>query len=231
MSEVMMNIFKEEAPYTGKGTTEEKILEAATREFTKHGLKGARMQAIADTAGVNKALLHYYFRSKQLLFEKVFQMIANKFFRKLRKEMEKLPKRSALKELLEVFIRAHINTIRANPFFPRLIAPNIFKFFNYFENIPPKVAKANADVINKILDTLQDEIQSGRIRPIHPIHFFMNILGMSIASFIGQPIVNAVYKNLPIEPLAFDDAFYEERICLITEITYNGLKLPKGKRK
>lgn len=226
-----MNIFKEEAPYTGKGTTEEKILEAATQEFIRHGLKGARMQAIADTAGVNKALLHYYFRSKQLLFEKVFQMIANKFFRRLRGEMEKLPNGSTLKELLEIFVRAHINTIRANPFFPRLIAPNLFKFFNYFENIPEQIAKANADVINKILGTLNDEINTGRIRPIHPVHFFMNVLGMSIASFLGQPIVNTVYKNLAEEPPEFDEAFYEERIRLITEINYDGLKLPKGRRK
>ncbi len=226
-----MDIFSEEAPYTGKGTTEEKILEAATQEFTRHGLKGARMQAIADTAGVNKALLHYYFRSKQLLFEKVFQIIANKFFSRLRKEMEKLPKKCTLKELLEIFIRAHIYTIRANPFFPRLIAPNLFKFFQFFENIPEKIAKTNADVINKILSTLQDEIKSGKIRPIHPVHFFMNILGMSIVSFIGQPIVNIVYKKLPNESFKFDNQFYEDRIQLITEMTYNGLLLPKGKKK
>ena len=226
-----MNIFKEEAPYTGKGTTEEKILEAATREFTRHGLKGARMQAIADTAGVNKALLHYYFRSKQLLFEKVFQMIANKFFSKLRREMVKLPEQCNLKELLGIFIRAHINTIRANPFFPRLIAPNLVKFFDYFENVPEKIAQANADVISKILGTLEKEVALGKIRPVHPVHFFMNILGMSVVSFVGQPVVNAVYKKLPVESFKFDDQFYEERIHLITEMTYNGLKLPKGKKK
>ena len=226
-----MNFFKEEAPYTGKGTTEEKILEAATREFTRHGLKGARMQSIADTAGVNKALLHYYFRSKQLLFEKVFQIVANKFFSKLRKEMARLPEHCTLKELLTIFIRAHINTIRSNPFFPRLIAPNLIKFFDYFENIPEKVANANADVITKMLGTLQDEIDSGKIKPVHPVHFFMNILGMSVASFIGQPVVNTIYKRLPQEPFQFDDQYYEDRIQLITEMAYNGLRLPRGKKK
>ena len=115
-----------------RGATEEKIIQAATVEFANYGVKGARMQAIADSAGVNKALLHYYFRSKQLLFETVFQMFANRFFSRLRKEMEKLPEQYGLKEVLELFVRAHITTIKANPLFPRLIAPNIFHFFELF---------------------------------------------------------------------------------------------------
>ena len=53
-------------------TTEEKVLEAAKEVFMKYGLYGARMQDIADTAGINKALLHYYFRSKEKLFDAVF---------------------------------------------------------------------------------------------------------------------------------------------------------------
>ena len=53
-------------------TTEEKILEAAKEVFMKYGLYGARMQDIADTAGINKALLHYYFRSKEKLFDAVW---------------------------------------------------------------------------------------------------------------------------------------------------------------
>ena len=53
--------------------TEEKILEAAEQVFMKQGYDGSRMQAIADLAGINKAMLHYYFRSKDLLFERIFK--------------------------------------------------------------------------------------------------------------------------------------------------------------
>jgi AcrR family transcriptional regulator len=52
--------------------TEEKILEAAAQEFIQKGRSGARMQEIANNAGINKALLHYYYRSKDMLFESVF---------------------------------------------------------------------------------------------------------------------------------------------------------------
>ena len=62
--------------------TEEKIFEAATDVFVEKGLDGARMQDIADHAGINKALLHYYFRTKDKLFNAVFEMIAKKIFKK-----------------------------------------------------------------------------------------------------------------------------------------------------
>jgi len=213
----------ENAAVTDRGATEEKIIEAATVEFANYGVKGARMQAIADTAGVNKALLHYYFRSKQLLFETVFQMFANRFFARLRKEMEKLPEQYGLKEMIQLFVRGHIMTIKANPLFPRLIAPNIFHFFELFENIPEKVVKTNGDVIRKILDALEQEKRSGRIKQVHPVQFFMNVLGMSVATFIGQPIVETVYKKVLNQTFEFDDAFYEERIRIIVDTAYNGL--------
>ena len=65
--------------------TEEKIFEAATDVFVEKGMDGARMQDIADKAGINKALLHYYFRTKDKLFNAVFEMIAKKIFKKKQK--------------------------------------------------------------------------------------------------------------------------------------------------
>ena len=64
-------------------TTEEVILEAARKVFVKKGMYGARMQDIADEAGINKALLHYYFESKDKLFEKVFMEAAGHLFPKV----------------------------------------------------------------------------------------------------------------------------------------------------
>src|ERR1035437_4410119 len=66
-----------------KDTTEDKILSAAKDIFMKYGLYGARMQDIADTAGINKALLHYYFRSKEKLFDKVFEGALEKYFQQM----------------------------------------------------------------------------------------------------------------------------------------------------
>ena len=61
-------------------STEEKILEAAAQEFIIKGKAGARMQEIANNAGINKALLHYYYRSKDKLFESVFTVVIKRSF-------------------------------------------------------------------------------------------------------------------------------------------------------
>ncbi|NBX80818.1 MAG: TetR/AcrR family transcriptional regulator, partial [Flavobacteriales bacterium] len=63
--------------------TEVKIMEAAKVVFMKYGLYGARMQDIADTAGINKALLHYYFRNKEKLFDQVFDGALSKYFEQM----------------------------------------------------------------------------------------------------------------------------------------------------
>ena len=60
--------------------TEERIFDAATDVFTEKGMDGARMQDIANHAGINKSLLHYYYRSKDRLFDAVFEKIAGKMF-------------------------------------------------------------------------------------------------------------------------------------------------------
>ena len=62
------------------GTTEERILAAAKKVFIHKGMYGARMQDIADEAGINKALLHYYFRNKEKLFEVIFKDAAGQLF-------------------------------------------------------------------------------------------------------------------------------------------------------
>ena len=63
--------------------TEEKIFDSATEIFIKKGFEGARMQDIADHAGINKSLLHYYYRTKERLFNEVFENITDRIYRKL----------------------------------------------------------------------------------------------------------------------------------------------------
>ena len=88
--------------------TEIKIINAATEIFTQKGKEGARMQEIANKAGINKALLHYYFRSKDKLFEKVF-------FKEIRTmintTLESLIETEDFKEFLQLFIRNYIANV------------------------------------------------------------------------------------------------------------------------
>jgi TetR/AcrR family transcriptional regulator len=85
--------------------TEEKIFEAATEVFLDKGMDGARMQDIANHAGINKSLLHYYYRTKDHLFNAVFEMIAGKMFSKFSPVLDE---NLTLEEKIRFFLREHI---------------------------------------------------------------------------------------------------------------------------
>src|SRR4051795_1256053 len=99
-------------------STEEKILNAAKKVFLTKGLEGARMQDIADEAGINKALLHYYFRSKDKLFETIFLQVANEF---LPKVFAILQSEDSLFKKIELFCAAYIDQEIETPYVPIFI--------------------------------------------------------------------------------------------------------------
>src|SRR6478672_1184281 len=103
-------------------TTEEKILTAARQVFLSRGMDGARMQDIADEAGINKALLHYYFRSKDQLFERIFLEVANSF---LPRVFAVLDSDATLFEKIEQFCKEYISQVITTPYVPIFILNEI----------------------------------------------------------------------------------------------------------
>ncbi|MBK7710784.1 MAG: TetR/AcrR family transcriptional regulator [Bacteroidales bacterium] len=95
--------------------TEDKIFEAATEVFLEKGMDGARMQDIANQAGINKALLHYYYRTKEKLFSAVFEMIAKQI---LKKFAPVLDENLSLEEKIRFFFKEHISFLQKNPRLP-----------------------------------------------------------------------------------------------------------------
>ncbi|HLN20415.1 MAG TPA: TetR/AcrR family transcriptional regulator [Bacteroidales bacterium] len=116
--------------------TEEKIFEAATEVFEEKGLTGARMQHIADRAGINKALLHYYFRTKDQLFEAVFTKLAEKMISKFSPVMDN---KMSLEEKIRFFYIEHITFLQKNPRLPAFVINEI---------------NSNPQRIKKILNTI-----------------------------------------------------------------------------
>ncbi len=92
--------------------TRDKIFRAASEIFEDKGYSGARMQEIADRAGINKALLHYYFRSKEQLFKAVYMVLQKKMFEKIISILrEELP----FKDKIKKFLDEHIEFMIKNP--------------------------------------------------------------------------------------------------------------------
>jgi AcrR family transcriptional regulator len=106
------------------GTTEEKILIGARKVFIAKGMAGARMQDIADEAGINKALLHYYFRSKEKLFEQIFKELSFQFLPRVNAIFES---DRPLFEKIEMFCGEYISKMIENPFIPLFIVNEMNK--------------------------------------------------------------------------------------------------------
>lgn len=98
-----------------EGLTQQKIFRAATEVFEEKGFAAARMQEIADRAGINKALLHYYFRSKDQLFRAVFQVLLKKMFEKI---FSIFREDISFKEKIRRFYDQHIDFLMKNPDLP-----------------------------------------------------------------------------------------------------------------
>jgi TetR/AcrR family transcriptional regulator len=169
-------------------TTEEKIYEAARRIFVLKGMEGARMQEIADEAGMNKALLHYYFRSKENLFKAVFKDIFTKFFLKVKDTLfSDIPSQ----EKMIIFIDNYIDLIMANPYVPQFIIneinrdPKVLKTLMFESGIEPQ----------KILELFYDEVKSNNLSKIDPRHIVISLLGMLIFPFVARPLLQMVYFN------------------------------------
>ncbi len=174
--------------------TEEKIFEAATDCLRRTGPTGARMQNIADRAGINKALLHYYFRTKDHLFEAVFAKLAKKIFSKFNPVFEK---DLSLEDKIRFFFREHINFMQQNPKLPGFI-------LNEINHNPQRIKKLikNIDFKNlwsTILDQHKDELYKYNITEETLPQIITTIISLSVFPFAAKGILEVVFENLGVD--------------------------------
>ena len=168
--------------------TEQKILEAAKAVFLERGLDGARMQDIADKAGINKALLHYYFRSKDKLFDVIFLEAAARFLPQLGELFgSDLP----LFEKIEKFVRTYIDLLQENPHLPLFVLNEMQKVDG--KDFFAKLWQGKKPAVHILAKQIDEAVKEGLIRPIKPVHLLLNIVSMSIFPFVARPIVKMVW--------------------------------------
>lgn len=150
------------------------------------GLEGAKMQDIADRAGINKALLHYYFRTKDRLFEAVVKQVIGRAFPVMRNMLESdLP----LEEKLDKVIDMYVETVSRNPFVPLFLITEMNKRpQHFFDNIVP----GELPKPQKLVQQLEEAAREGRIRVIEPAHLVSNVLAMCVFPFLARPMLCGV---------------------------------------
>jgi AcrR family transcriptional regulator len=194
--------------------TEQKILEAARAVFIEKGYEGARMQEIADEAGINKALLHYYYRSKDKLFEGVFR---DAFFQLVPHIVQLIKSDLPLFEKIENFARQYITVFQENPYIPGFILHELSRN-------PGRIVTMISDLgidPNIFIGQVEQEIEKGTIHPVNPYHLIVNMLALCIFPFVAAPIINNIIFNK--KPDYFDQ-FIEERKNEVPLFIINAIK-------
>jgi len=195
--------------------TSEKILAAARKVFLTKGMSGARMQDIANAAGINKALLHYYFSSKDKLFEKVFMEEANKFFPKINMIFESpLP----LFEKIKQFASEYIDEIQQNPYLPMFMLTQINQDTDKF--LGKIMGKNNQPNPQNFLAQIEKEVKKGTIKPISPVQLLLNLLSLCVFPFMAKPMI---LRKIGLDELQFRHLM-EQRKKEIPEFIINSIK-------
>lgn len=163
-------------------STEQKILEAARQVFFDKGMHGARMQDIADKAGINKAMLHYYFRSKDKLFETIFMDASNHFFPMLNAIIES---DKTVFEKIEVLCIEYINQVGKMPYLPVFILSEASRQQQVFLK---KLWTRQKLPLKSFTGMIETAVKEKKIKPVDPLQLLMNILSLCIFPFAAQPI-------------------------------------------
>ncbi|MBX6330306.1 MAG: TetR/AcrR family transcriptional regulator [Gemmatimonadaceae bacterium] len=198
---------REAPPPAADGDTEQRILEAAHRVFVRRGTAGARMQEIAAEAGVNHALLHYYFRSKAALARAVFQTVARRL---LPPVMAALGSDAPIEEKVEQVIHLEIDHLSQHPFLPAYLIGELHHDPQRARELATAALQADpAQVRPRVMATLRRQIaeavRAGTMRPITPEQFTVNLLSLCIFPFAARPMLTTM--------LGLDQKAYERFIA------------------
>ena len=190
-------------------TTEEKIFNAARIVFQKKGFAGARMQEIADEAGINKAMLHYCFKNKELLFQAVFM---NAFSQLAPQINEIFNSKDSLFDKIRKFTNSYISFVILNPYLPQFVIQEMNNNPEFVMSILNHANRPNPDLL---ITQIEKEIEAGIIKSIQPKQLLLNIFSMTVFPFAAQIMVKGI---LQLSDSEFKQMMEERKTSIAQEI-------------
>src|SRR3954468_15927486 len=174
------------------------ILQAAAREFAEHGIAGARTDAIARHAGVNKALLYYYFTDKETLYgavlDNVFAGLKETVFRVLDGDLP--PRQKIL-----AYAGAYFDLIASNELYPRLMQREMMRAREgHSQHIDKVIKNYIQPIFVRVSEVLREGIAKGEFRPVNPAHFVPSIVAMIVFYFSSAPMMQKIVGFNPLTP-------------------------------
>jgi TetR/AcrR family transcriptional regulator len=204
------------------GGTEQRILDAASKVFLQQGTAGARMDEIAAAAGVNQALLHYYFRTKDRLAEAVFRRAARQL---LPPVLAILGSSLDLEEKVTRVVEVELDQLSRTPHLPGYILSEVshrpdraHQLISELTGIRPEQARPMAfAALGRQID---ERVRAGKMVNITPEQFVVNLVSLCIFPFAARPIL---IEMLGLDPEGFR-RFIDERRKLLAPLILRGLR-------
>ncbi len=179
----------EQATVPDETGTRQKIIDTARAEFAEHGLAGARVERIAKTAGVNKAMIYYHFHSKEYLYESVVKEFFQEIFKQI---LARTSEGKTLDQFLLAALETHIHAYRTSPEFVKILLREL--------------ASPNDSLLNDLATTirgsqfpatvvarLQQGMADGQYRKVDPQQAMMSIITMSIGYLFLAPLADRIW--------------------------------------
>ena len=166
--------------------TEQKIKEAARVLFQEKGFAGTKTRDIAEAAGINLALLNYYFRSKQKLYDLIMTETMQTFFGGIISILNR--KETSLEEKIEQFVDHYINLLMENNNVPHFILNMVRE---NPEEYVKKIGMMEAARSSFFFQQFMQAAMEGKIPPLNPLHFFMNLMSLVVFPFLAKPMLTA----------------------------------------
>jgi AcrR family transcriptional regulator len=208
----------------GRGAgTRDKVLACAVEEFLEYGFYGARTQRIADRAGVNKAMLHYYYSTKEQMYKEALGTI----FQTVMQRLDSLSDEPVpVQEKIGQIVDAYIDVFSRYPAYLRLLLYELStggESLKKFQVLKPELIPFTPGS-GRIYRYFEEKIRSGEIQDVNILHLVLSIVGQVMATFIARPIV----ERLTDLNEARMKRFLGERKKFIVRLTTEGVLVRGG---
>jgi AcrR family transcriptional regulator len=183
---------------------EQAILEAAEQEFLDKGFEAAKTTKIASLAGVTHAMLHYYYRTKENLFDRIFEkkinLLKNSFV------FFDLPDMPFL-EKVKCAVESHFDFLKANANLPRFVMNELIFKPRRLCLFEKNIKRIGNHILNRIAKEIATEVERGTVNPIEPVDLLIDIAAVNVFVFAAMPLL----RTFAVEAYGDEEAFLEAR--------------------
>jgi TetR/AcrR family transcriptional regulator len=200
--------------------TKDRILRAAIDEFVEYGFYGARTQRIANRAKVNKALLHYYFSSKEKIYEQVLTTVADAIFERLTAiSDEPVPIEKKIEQIMDVYIEVFTE-------YNAYLKIFLYEIMRGGDRLKAVIMSKSGKIhtaFKKFMKYFEGQVKAGKTRKINGVHLFISIVSQMAPVYVGKQIISNMTSVFGVDGLIVEKMI-KDRKRFVIDLIMNGIK-------